>query len=90
MFARGIVKTYRFSVDQTRMWKYVWPFYAHAAQRGLIKFQLTKINALQTKRDEVYAMGGRSVRSFAMPKLPARWLQELKTAISWTQTINII
>lgn len=36
------------------MWKYVWPFYAHAAhvyvsdaaQRGLIKFQLTKINAL--------------------------------------------
>lgn len=54
MFALGIVKTYRFSTDQTRMWKYVWPFYAHAAhvyvsdaaQRGLIKFQLTKINAL--------------------------------------------
>lgn len=87
-----------FCFDQTRMWKYVWPFYAHAehvyvsvaAQRGLIKFQLTKINALQTNRDEVYAMGGRSEGSFAMPKLPARWQQELKTTISWTQTINII
>lgn len=40
--------------------------------------------------DEVYAMGGRSGRSFAMPKLLARWQHELKTTISWTQTINII